>query len=83
MVLYWLAVNTAVYVTYTPLRFKIVYGLQGRYFLPLVFLAVPLLKSQHLKLDAHVYKRLAVGLPVFLLLCSTLTIYIRYFIHNV
>lgn len=36
MVLYYAAVHGAMYVTYSPLDFDIVYGVQGRYFLPLL-----------------------------------------------
>lgn len=33
-VLHFLAVNLAIYIGYTPVNFDIVYGVQGRYFLP-------------------------------------------------
>jgi len=82
-VLYFLAVSTALYMYYSPVGFNIVYGLQGRYFLPLPLLAVPLFRTKLIKIDKVLYQRLAVGLPVLLLLCSTITIYVRYFVHNV
>jgi uncharacterized membrane protein len=83
IVLYWLAVCTALYVTYSPYRYKIVYGLQGRYFLPMLFLAIPLLTTKNIRVDSRFYRRVAVGLPIFLLVASTITITVRYFVNNV
>lgn len=39
-VLYFLAVNYALYTGYTPVNFNIVYGVQGRYFLPIIIASV-------------------------------------------
>ena len=39
-VAYFLLVNLALYLGYTPVDFSIVYGVQGRYFLPLVIVIV-------------------------------------------
>lgn len=38
--LYFLAVNYALYTGYTPLNFNIVYGVQGRYFLPIIIASI-------------------------------------------
>jgi len=80
---YMLAVSTALYLTYTPLGFKIVYGLQGRYFIPLLALAIPLLYGTWLRCSEAAYKRIAVITPIVLLSASTITIYVRFFVHNV
>ncbi|MGB4762508.1 MAG: DUF2142 domain-containing protein [Candidatus Saccharimonas sp.] len=37
--LYFILVNVAIYLSFTPVNFNIVYGVQGRYFLPLLILA--------------------------------------------
>lgn len=39
-VLYFLAVNYALYIGYTPVNFDIIYGVQGRYFLPIVIASI-------------------------------------------
>jgi uncharacterized membrane protein len=80
---YWLAVNAAIYVYYSPVGFKIIYGMQGRYFIPILFLMIPLLIGNWLKTDKRIYQRIAIYVPIFLLVASVITIYVRYFIHNV
>ena len=83
IIMYWLATSTALYVAFTPVHFKIVYGLQGRYFLPLALLAIPLLKTKHIRIDKRLYGRIVTLLPPALLICSAFTVYVRYFIRNV
>lgn len=39
-VLYFFAVNYALYTGYTPVNFNIVYGVQGRYFLPIIIASI-------------------------------------------
>lgn len=39
-ILYFLAVNYALYTGYTPVNFNIVYGVQGRYFLPIIIASI-------------------------------------------
>jgi uncharacterized membrane protein len=83
-VIYWLAVSTALYVYYTPVGFKIIVGLQGRYFIPLALLAIPVVySSSWLKTSRAAYRRIAVLAPIFLLVCSVITIYVRYYVNNV
>jgi uncharacterized membrane protein len=81
--LYWLAVSTALYVYYSPVGFKIIVGLQGRYFLPVAILLIPLLYSNHIRVTKELYRRVAIVAPIMLLVASFITIYVRYFIHNV
>jgi uncharacterized membrane protein len=83
-VIYWLAVSTALYVYYTPVGFKIIVGLQGRYFIPLALLAIPVVYSSGwLKTSRSAYRRVGVLAPIFLLVCSVITIYVRYYVNNV
>ena len=82
-VAYWLAVSTALYVYYTPVGYKIIVGLQGRYFLPLALLAIPLFYGDWLKTTKAVYRRIAIAAPLILLLSSTITLYVRYYVNNV
>jgi uncharacterized membrane protein len=80
---YWLAVSTALYVYYSPVGYKIIVGLQGRYFFPLVLLLIPVLYSGWLRTTRQAYRRIAVLTPTFLLIASAITIYVRYFVNNV
>lgn len=82
-VLYWLATSAALYVYYSPVGFKIIVGLQGRYFLPVLPLAVLLLYGKQVVVTERLYKKIAVYAPIFLLTASAITIYVRYYINNV
>lgn len=82
-VVYVLAVSTALYVYFTPVGFKIIVGLVGRYYLPVALLLIPVFYGNWLKLSRSAYKRIAVMSPLFLLACSAITIFVRYYINNV
>ncbi len=79
----WIAICTSLYLYYTPVGFKIVYGLQGRYFIPLLVLLIPLLYGNWIKTKDVYYKRIAIYSPLILLLSSSIVIYARYYINNV
>lgn len=81
--LYWLAVSTALYLYYNAVGFKIIVGLQGRYFFPFALLLIPLFYGGWLKTNKKNYHRIVTLIPVFLLVMSAYTIFIRYYIHNV
>lgn len=80
---FWLAINAALYLYYSPVGFKIIVGLQGRYFLPLAIIGIPLWQSNWLRITNRAYKNLALALPLFLLVCSVVTAFVRYYINNV
>jgi len=80
-IVYWLAITATLYAYYNPVGAKTILGLQGRYFLPLGFIAIPLLYSNWLKSSKTAYKKIAVLVPLFLLLTSVVTIYFRYYIN--
>lgn len=80
---FWGAINAALYVYYSPVEYKIIVGLQGRYFIPLLLLIIPLVYGSWLRMPEHTYRRIAVLMPVVLLVASTITIYFRYYINNV
>jgi uncharacterized membrane protein len=82
-VVYWLAVSTALYVYYSPVGYKIIVGMQGRYFLPLAILAIPIFYGNWLKTTKTAYRRIAVFAPLVLLVASVITIYVRYYVNNV
>jgi uncharacterized membrane protein len=80
---YWLIVSAALYIYYSPVEFKIIFGLQGRYFVPLAVLAIPLLYSNWLHITKPAYRIIAVFTPMVLLLTSLITLYVRYYVNNV
>ncbi len=80
---FWMIVNLALYVFYSPVGYKIIVGVQGRYFLPILLLLIPLCASNWLKITPKAYKNIATCSSIFLLTCSMVTIYIRYYVNNV
>lgn len=80
---YCIATTTALYVFFSPLQYKIVYGLQGRYFIPVLLLLVPILYGNLALTSKRTYRRIATISPVILLVASTITIFVRYYINNV
>ena len=79
----WLAIGAALYLYYSPVGFRILYGLQGRYYIPVAVALVPIIWTRRIKLDRSLYQALAVVLPLFLLSSSVVTVFVRYFIRNV
>lgn len=82
-IVYLLAVSTALYAYSTPVAFKIVVGLVGRYYIPVALLLIPILTGNWLVMSRKAYRRLAMISPVLLLVCSVITLYVRYYINNV
>ncbi|MGC1177244.1 MAG: DUF2142 domain-containing protein [Candidatus Saccharimonadales bacterium] len=81
---YVMAVSASLYAYYTPVGFKIITGLQGRYFIPLALLMVPIFYNRSLIMTTKkYYRRVAVALPLFLLTTSVITLTVRYFVKNV
>jgi uncharacterized membrane protein len=80
--LYALAVTTALYIYYNPLHYKTIIGLQGRYFWPLLVLAIPLFYdgSRRILTTRQLYRHATMGLSLLLLITSAITIYYRYYI---
>jgi len=82
-VLFWLAVSTVLYLFYNPVGYKIIVGLQGRYFIPLAILLVPLFYNKAFRLEESKYLITARVFPVILLTASVITVGFRYYINNV
>lgn len=82
-ILYWLSLNSAMYIFNSPAQFKIIVGLQGRYFLPVAILLVPLLYGNWLRTTKIAYRYIAIFAPTLLLSASAITIYVRYYVNNV
>jgi uncharacterized membrane protein len=77
---YLVAVGAALYAYFNAVASKVIAGIQGRYFLPLAFLSIPLLHGGWLKISERAYKNIAVLMPIFLLSVSVITIYFRYYV---
>jgi len=80
---YIMAVTTALYMFYSPIGYKIVYGLQGRYFIPVLILLIPLIYGQFATTTKRTYRKIAILGPLFLLISSIITIYVRFYVNNV
>lgn len=77
---YWAATTTALYLYYDPVKFKYIIGLQGRYFIPLALLAIPLLYGSWLRTSKSLYIKIAILMPLFMLISSVITIFYRYYV---
>lgn len=77
--LYVVGTLAALYLTYSPVGFEIVYGLQGRYLLLVPFMLIPLTWASSLKAPkSHYINVVRIVMPL-LLLCSAVTIYMRFY----
>lgn len=78
--LYTLGTMAALYVVYAPVNFGVLYGLQGRYFLLVALMAIPLFWSIPIKVAKRHYVAFLKVTTTALLLCSALTIYLRFYV---
>jgi uncharacterized membrane protein len=78
--LYVIGTCAALYLFYSPVDFNIIYGLQGRYFLLVLFMLVPLFASLSLRMPKRNFIKTIHVASTFLLLASALTIYLRFYI---
>lgn len=82
---YFAAVNLALYLGYTPVNFDIIYGVQGRYFLPMLFILAAVVFTGGLQIakkdimKVKVWSVMSIGVLVFLALLIT---YQRYFLYT-
>ncbi len=75
-------VLTTLYLTYTPVGWGMVYGMQGRYLLAISALLVPisLTRKPLLKIEPTAFYRFILGSYTAMLVFTTLCIYFRYYI---
>lgn len=82
--LYFIAVNAGMYIYYSPVDFNIIVGLQGRYFLPLLFLSALIVAPLGLRASRSMTKVLfAICAPIVLLIISTVYIIVRYYVNTI
>ncbi|RZM29484.1 MAG: DUF2142 domain-containing protein [Pedobacter sp.] len=82
---YFTAVNLALYLGYTPVNFDIVYGVQGRYFLPLFFIAAAVIfigGIQIAKKDVPKVRIWTVASIAVLVLLALLITFQRYYLYT-
>lgn len=81
-VIYFVLVNLAIYLSFTPFNFNIIYGVQGRYFLPLLII-LPLFITPFLAVDKKQRKQLITysfaAVIIFVLLALFITMQRYYF----
>ena len=83
---HFVAVNLAIYLTYTPYNFDIIYGVQGRYFLPtliIIFMAIFLGRGAELKpQDKKNIITISSLLVLSLVMMALLITFQRYFMYT-
>lgn len=75
--LYFLIVNGAIYISYSPVESRIIYGVQGRYFLPILIslIAIP---TAFITVDKQQYNKLATYLVFITGLVLLLAVFITF-----
>jgi len=83
---HFVAVNVAIYLTYTPYNFDIIYGVQGRYFLPtliIIFMAIFLGRGAELKQqDKKTIITISSLIILSLVIMALLITFQRYFMYT-
>lgn len=72
---------TTLYIGYTPIATNIIDGIQGRYFIPVAFLLIPIAAQSaiQLKIRKEVFPKIMLYLLSFSLVASLITISIRFY----
>lgn len=78
--IYFFAVFLSMYLYQTRPESNFIWGVQGRYLIPLLFLAVPLLYSNSLRLHIMAFRKYIILSSIFLLALSVVTLIFRYYI---
>lgn len=79
---YGLLVCLAMYVLYSPLKYDIIVGIQGRYFFPVLFLLIVILLSSSIKVKKEWFIRFTIIFSVIMLTASVATIMYRYYVAS-
>jgi len=78
--LYIIGTCAALYIFYSPVGYPAINGLQGRYFLLFLFMAILLFVGVQLRISQEHYARLVKVGTILLLFASVLTLYLRYYV---
>lgn len=82
---YFGAINLALYMGYTPVNFDIVYGVQGRYFLPILIVAATTIFVGGIRIqraDIAKFKQWAVISMIVLIALALFITYQRYYLYT-
>lgn len=78
--LYFLGVCGALYVIFSPVGSHVVFGIQGRYLFPCLFLLVPVFFTNFLIAKQKHFIAFVVSMTIFLAVASAVTIFLRYYV---
>jgi uncharacterized membrane protein len=84
-VVYFGAVNLALYLSYTPINFDIVYGVQGRYFLPIVIVAAAVIFTGGIRVNRADTSKIKIFLTIAVSCLTILALYTvlqRYYLYT-
>lgn len=80
---YFLSLSAILYAYNTPVNFNIIYGLQGRYFLPMLLpLIIAFANDNEIKLKPFAELTILRVLPIVTLSLGMLTLFIRYYVNT-
>jgi len=82
---YFVAVNIALYLAYTPVNFNIIYGVQGRYFLPILIISAAVVFTGGIrttKADTLKVKRWSVFAMIILVFLALFITFQRYYLYT-
>ena len=82
---YFVAVNLALYLGYTPVNFDIVYGVQGRYFIPIIIILATVILTGGVRLSKTDTNKTRNGLIVTMIVLVILALFItlqRYYLYT-
>lgn len=81
---YFVGVSAMLYVFNSPVRFSVIVGLQGRYFLPLLpLLLILVANNDQLKMKPKLYNFFVKVVPISLLIVSGIYLTIRYYFQTI
>lgn len=84
IIFYFAIVNGAIYVFYSPVKFEILYGVQGRYFLPILLALVPI-PIRYIIVNKNQYSKLRRDIIITSVCILLIAVYIvlrRYYLYT-
>lgn len=80
---YIIGINAAMYAYYSPVDFNIIVGVQGRYFIPALFIvAIFLTNKDRLRIEKSTYRMFVNQAPIFLLFVAVTCVVLRYYTNT-
>lgn len=82
---YFFAVNLAMYLNFSPVGSNIIYGVQGRYFLPIVLTLAFIFAGSGIRVDKETLLKLKVAIVVGFCFCLAVALFVvmqRYYLYT-